>query len=414
VQTLEGADVWLYAGEDVRDLLGAVRRYSDTNSFKAEEPEALAGGCRLAIASPNARRLALAESVLQDGKRWSGRGDVWFSPRPLAWEGGRVAFLFPGLEPAFQPGRTDFASLKVLAEGLEPPTLSWNTLAGQASAVVQTGLFLNAVLEGLGIRADHFGGHSIGEWTAAVASNLVHPEYAARLIETLDLDEIDRILPAVDFVVLNGSANAVANEISRIPGVVVSHDNCPRQSIICGAPEQVQLALDILRPLGIRGIRLPFRSGFHSPSITGSLDVFKRAIDIVPLGPPVVPVWSATLAAPLPPADAEIRNVLVRHIVEPVRFGPMISEMYEEEVQIYVQVGIGSLVGFVDETLKGQAHLAVSVAQNGQPAARQMQRALSALWVDGIESRAPIRPVAQEVLESWGLSPISGAGPSIR
>ncbi|GAA4237584.1 hypothetical protein GCM10022254_50020 [Actinomadura meridiana] len=51
--------------------------------------------CRLAVVAPTPRRLDLARAVVQSGTAWRGRSDVWFSPRPLLADGGRVAFLLP-------------------------------------------------------------------------------------------------------------------------------------------------------------------------------------------------------------------------------------------------------------------------------------------------------------------------------
>lgn len=65
--------------------------------------------CRVAIVGPTPRRLDLARAVVQRGSAWRGRSDVWFSPRPLLADGGRLAFLFPGFEPAFDPCVDDVA-----------------------------------------------------------------------------------------------------------------------------------------------------------------------------------------------------------------------------------------------------------------------------------------------------------------
>lgn len=82
------------------------------------------GPCRLAVVGPTPQRLALAAKVVARGRPWRGRGNVWFTPEPL---GGRVAFLFPGLEPEFAPVVDDVAERLALA----PPRLtrgrpSWN------------------------------------------------------------------------------------------------------------------------------------------------------------------------------------------------------------------------------------------------------------------------------------------------
>ncbi len=46
---------------------------------------------------------------------------------------------------------------------------------------------------------------------------------------------------------------------------------------------------------------------------------------------------------------------MTRHLVEPVRFRPMVEAMYEAGARVFVQPGIGNLTGFVDDILDGAA-----------------------------------------------------------
>ena len=49
-------------------------------------------------------------------------------------------------------------------------------------------------------------------------------------------------------------------------GIAVSHDNCPHQSVICGAPEPLaEAAAQTRRRRAYSAQELPFRSGFHTP-----------------------------------------------------------------------------------------------------------------------------------------------------
>src|SRR5262249_28328016 len=48
------------------------------------------GPCRLALFNPTPERRARARAILARGEAWRGRDDIWFSPRGLATEGGRV------------------------------------------------------------------------------------------------------------------------------------------------------------------------------------------------------------------------------------------------------------------------------------------------------------------------------------
>ena len=371
-------DIWLLAGEDGHDLIAQLRQRAGGRPADAS----LQGACRLAVAAPSERTIAVAEHVLAEGKRWSGPNGIWFSPRPLAWEEGRLAFVFPGVEPAFLSDATDLGTLSA-ACGTTAPRLPADTLSAQAASVVKLGVHLHDLMRRIGVVADEVGGHSVGEWTALVAAGLVDSKDAATFLGGLDLASYDRRLPDIDYLATNGSAEVVGPAIAHLDDVTVSHDNCPRQSVICGPPHRVDAAIAALKQVGVRGARLAFQSGFHSPAIAPALAEIGALLHEVPMGTRRVPIWSATVAGLLPSRPDAVREVMLRHLVEPVRFTPMVREMYEDGVRLFVQLGVGSLPSFVDDILVRRPHLAVSLVDNTRSALDQTRRALAALWVEG-------------------------------
>src|SRR5690606_40931211 len=117
--------------------------------------------CRIAIVAPTPRRLDLARAVVQRGTPWRGRSDVWFSPRPLLADGGRVAFLFPGFEPAIDPRMDDVAE----HFGWPKPAPAGRTaLAGHVADVIGAGRPLGAALADLGVEPDLAAGHGPAAW----------------------------------------------------------------------------------------------------------------------------------------------------------------------------------------------------------------------------------------------------------
>src|SRR5262249_20234050 len=66
------------------------------------------GPVRLALLEPTPERRALARKVLDRGKPWRGASDLWFAPRGFADDGGKLAFVFPGIDLA---GLSDVGAL---------------------------------------------------------------------------------------------------------------------------------------------------------------------------------------------------------------------------------------------------------------------------------------------------------------
>ncbi|MEV8021338.1 beta-ketoacyl synthase N-terminal-like domain-containing protein [Streptomyces sp. NPDC086554] len=365
-----------------RELLGLLEALPD--GWPASEPLGSGGPCRLALVGPHGRkRRALAAAVAARGKPWRGRGGVWFTPSPLLAGDGRLAFLFPGLEPEFAPFTDGVAD----HFGLPRPALTGGgALVERALDAIAVGRFFARVLPELGIQADLLAGHSLGEWTAMVVAGMYPQQAVDTFLDSLRPGDLD--VPDLVYAALGCGARQAADALRGLDRVAVSHDNCPHQSVLCGEPRPVADALTRLAAQGVLTQELPFRSGFHTPMWAPYLDQVRAAFARLPLRPPTVPVWSATTCAVYPGGEHEVRDVVLRHLLEPVRFTELTSRLYAEGVRAFVQMGPGSLPGFVADTLHGRDHLAVSAgAARGGDGLNQLRRLAAALWTEGLDPR---------------------------
>ncbi|MET9519486.1 beta-ketoacyl synthase N-terminal-like domain-containing protein [Streptomyces sp. NPDC002994] len=377
-----GEFVLRIAAATPRELLGLLEALPDR--WPASEPLGSGGPCRLALVGPYGRkRRALAAAVVARGKPWRGRGGVWFAPRPLLAGDARLAFLFPGLEPEFAPCADGVAD----HFGLPRPALTGGgALVERAVDAIAVGRFFARVLPELGIQADLLAGHSLGEWTAMVVAGMYPQQAVDTFLDSLRPGDLD--VPDLVYAALGCGARQAADALRGLDRVAVSHDNCPHQSVLCGEPRPVADALNRLAAQGVLTQELPFRSGFHTPMWAPYLDQVRAAFARLPLRPPTVPVWSATTCALYPAGEHEVRDVVLRHLLEPVRFRELTSRLYAEGVRAFVQMGPGSLPGFVADTLHGRDHLAVSAgAARGGDGLNQLRRLAAALWTEGLDPR---------------------------
>jgi acyl transferase domain-containing protein/phosphopantetheinyl transferase len=369
------------------DSLGELARLLDTPdelliSGTHREP---VGRCRLAVLDPNLRRLGLARKAVLRGTSWRGRNDIWFTPAPLlADPTHQLAFVFPGIEAAFDPWMEDIAQ----HFGLPCPLPVDGSLEQQAVGVARLGFLLRTALAELGIRPDVLAGHSVGEWTAMGAAETTPPESFDAFLADLASQDFD--LPDVVFAALGCGVKQALAAMAGLPAadrarVGLSHDNCPHQSIVCGVEQVVDRLLVGLAEQQVMGQILPFRSGFHTPLLRPYLDPMTAMLNAADLHPPKLPIWSATTASRYPTGLPELRELIVRHLVEPVRFGPMIERMYDSGVRVFVQMGLGSTMGFVGDTLHRREHLAVSAQAPKVSGMEQLARVVAALWTEGAE-----------------------------
>ncbi|MFF4395355.1 beta-ketoacyl synthase N-terminal-like domain-containing protein [Streptomyces sp. NPDC001480] len=351
-----------------------------------------AGPVRLGIVDPTAKRLALARRAVGKGRAWQGRGDVWFRTRPLLGPGqGRLAFVFPGLEAEFTPRVDDIAAHfgmpPLPGAPAEEPRVG--DVGRHGAGVVGVGRLLDTALRRLGVVPDAVAGHSVGEWTAMAVAGLYSGAEVDSFMAGFDPDAV--AVPGLAF----GAVGAPAAQVAAVladgwadAGIVLSHDNAPSQSMVCGPDTAVGEFVRAFRARGVLCQVLPFRSGFHTPMLEPYLAPIKEAADRFRLHPPTVPIWSGTTAAPFPAGEAAVRALFLRHLLEPVRFRELVEALYDAGHRAFVQMGPGQLASLIDDTLGDRDHLAVAANSPHRPGLAQLRRLATALWVAG----APVAP----------------------
>jgi phosphopantetheine--protein transferase-like protein len=363
--------------------------------------QARAGHWRLAIVDPDAKRIELAKKVVTAGKSWQGRSQIYFSCEPLFLENkvalenkatlenrgtskGKVAFLFPGVDSAFAPRAEDIAAyfklpLPAHCETLDPAKSLLKVVQGLSGF----NQFTFSILQRLGVCADGMAGHSIGEWSAMTAAGMIAREHADASMARLDFDTVS--FPDLIFLAAACNHDIVEQAINGLPDIALSHDNCPHQTIVCGKSASISIAETRLREQSVLLQRLPIVSGFHSPFFAPHLAHYRDFFLQVDLEEPSVPVWSATTAQPFPIEMEQKQQLALDHLVQPVRFRQLIENMYAEGFRGFVQLGTGSLSGFVQDTLKGKPHLAINMNSEKHTGLEQLCHLSAALWVEGLK-----------------------------
>lgn len=369
--------VALYAGADADTLADAI----------VHDDRGTDGPVRLALRDPTPKRRAAAATIATKGRAVSGRRGTWSRPAPLE---GRVAFLYPGLEDALDPGIAavgDALGVPV-PEALRRPPAGFDDLGLRAVQILGAARVLRAALETLGVVADVHVGHSVGEWSALVAAGVIPEDGLDGFVDSLSGETLS--LPDVVFGVVGTDADTVRGWLVDHPGVVISHENCPRQTIVCGPEADVEALLEGRKVLS--GI-LPFKSGFHTPHFAPFAEAFAPHIARVPLAGARAEVWSATTAAPWPDGDDAVRALLHDHLVSPVRFGETLLALHDAGVRHFVQLGAGSLPHFVDDALKGRDHVVVSASNPKAPPLEALGDVAAALATAG--RRVDVRGLPQ-------------------
>ncbi|ADP79619.1 type I polyketide synthase [Pseudofrankia inefficax] len=372
------------------DELGVLLEVEDaTLRAAATSPAADAAvGARLGLVNPTGRRLAAARHAvggmrLGAWEAWRGRGEVWASAQPLLAgpAPGRTAFVFPGLEAEFSPQLDDVAHHFGITLSAD---LSNADLGRHGTSVLLVSRVLDRVLRRLRIEPDALAGHSIGEWSAMFAAGMFDDDAVDADIFAADPYEGD--VPDVEYASLACSADQARQHLRGHPGIVLSHDNAPASTVVAGPPAAVADLAAELRRKNIVVQIMPFRSGFHTPMLRPHLAALRARTDRLQLRRPAqLPLWSATTATPYPADLAEVRELFVRHLVEPVLFRQTIQAMYAAGTRVFIQVGPGRLGGLVDGVLEDAPHLTIAANSAHRDGLGQLRRLAVALWVENAD-----------------------------
>ncbi|MDF1563272.1 MAG: beta-ketoacyl synthase N-terminal-like domain-containing protein [Deltaproteobacteria bacterium] len=379
-------EVLRLAGDSPAALLAALER--------GEGPIGT-GPCRLAVLQPTPERLARARRVVERGEPWRGRGGIWFAPEGLALQGGKVAFLFPGVDADFRPRVRELAEHFDLSLPPELEALEAEEAPRRPEAIDRTGMGIYRVnqlcfelLSRIGLFADAMAGHSIGEWSAMIHGGLLPQGAVEAFLEESGGQALE--VPGVLFAAAACSVDDALDAMTDLEAIGLSHDNCPHQVILCGKEESIETARARLLSRGAVVQILPFRSGFHSRLFDDYLDPHRAHFERLPIEAAHTTVWSATTCSPFPVGADAVRELALRHLVEPVRFRELIEALYDHGHSIFVQVGTGSLPGFVSDTLGARPHLTVSVSDPKRGGLESLARLGAALFVEGIDLWAGI------------------------
>ncbi|WP_235900421.1 beta-ketoacyl synthase N-terminal-like domain-containing protein [Lolliginicoccus suaedae] len=343
------------------------------------------GPARIAIDEPTPKRLALARKAVARGAAWRGRSNMWFTPSPLLGPGGgKVAMVFPGLEADFAPDVTEVArELGMPLSGLATGT---EQIGAHGAAVFQLGRVLHRALAERGVTAGALAGHSVGEWSAMTQGGMFDTNEIDAFLDRFDPASIT--VPGVEFAVIGTTADRVREALGAFPDVVLSHDNAPNQSMVCGPGKNVAALVEKFRADGIISQVLPFQSGFHTPMLIPFLEPIIRDLDALTIRAATVPVWSATTTEKFPADPIEIRAIYLRHLVETVRFRELITRMHDDGNSVFIQMGTGQVSALIGDILADRDHLAIPAHTTKASAADQLDRVIAALWVEGHHTRA--------------------------
>jgi [acyl-carrier-protein] S-malonyltransferase/trans-AT polyketide synthase/acyltransferase/oxidoreductase domain-containing protein len=205
---------------------------------------------------------------------------------------------------------------------------------------------LRGLAEGFGVHGAHFGGHSLGEYTALVAAGVVPLADAVRIVR-----ERGRLMQAAVPVGAGRMVAVVGRSLDRsvvtdaLAGleVVVANDNSPDQVVLSGRSADVARALQRLDGRGLRLVELEVSAPFHSPLMAPIEPAFAAVLAAASDGWDVrhAPAVTSNLIGGFHAADpALVRSRLVHQISGTVRWRENMEALAARSQEV-IEVGPG-------------------------------------------------------------------------
>jgi [acyl-carrier-protein] S-malonyltransferase len=218
------------------------------------------------------------------------------------------------------------------------------------------------VLAARGFRPDYVAGHSLGEYSALVASGSLQFADAVRLVRSRGRYMQEAVPAGVGAMAAllkmpDGKLDGVLAEAAQGEIVSAANFNSPDQVVIAGHAGAVARAMELAKAAGAkRAVPLPVSAPFHCSLMNPAQERMRRDLDTVTFARLEIPLVNNWQAAQIQTGD-EARTGLFEQIPNSVRWTETIRLLAAKGVTRFIEVGPGAvlngLVRAIDPSLTG-------------------------------------------------------------
>jgi [acyl-carrier-protein] S-malonyltransferase len=282
---------------------------------------------------------------------------------------GKTAFLFPGqgsqkigMGSDLLAARSDvfdhYIAMADEASGLpirqlclEGPIEQLTATDAAQPALFATSLAVLEVARELGLSADFVGGHSLGEYTAAVASGALGIEDGMRLVAKRGrlMADIQSQRPGAMAAIIGLSPEQVQELCEQagrsVQGTVAPANLNTSVQIVCSGEEAAVLKLiELADGAGAdKAIRLQVGAAFHSTLMEPVQTDMAKAMEDVSFDDPKIPMIGNATGALKTSAD-EVREALIAQIASAVLWVECVRTLVANGCDTFVELGSGRVL----------------------------------------------------------------------
>ncbi len=233
-------------------------------------------------------------------------------------------------------------------------------------AILTVSIACYEVLKEHGLEPHIMAGHSLGEYSALVASGALDFAQAVQLVRKRGqfMQEAVPLGEGSMAAILGMERNKVV-EICQIAqkdagAVQAVNFNCPGQIVIAGTTAAVEKAVEMLKEAGAkRAVMLPVSAPFHSTLMQPAAERLATELDNVVVRDAITPVV-ANINGQIITSAAAIKQSLIQQAANPVLWEDCVAQILNFGATTVVEVGPGKVLsGFTKKIAKDITNLNV-------------------------------------------------------
>jgi [acyl-carrier-protein] S-malonyltransferase len=216
-------------------------------------------------------------------------------------------------------------------------------------ALLCVSLAVTQAARAAGLRPDLAAGHSLGEYTAAVASGAISAEDGIDLVCLRGrlMAEIQSERPGAMAAIIGLSADqleSLCEQASEAGAVSLANLNSPTQIVVSGEEAGVERLMALAGEAEAqRVVRLQVGAAFHSALMKPVQERMAVAVSQISWSDPEVPVAANAYGRLVHTAD-EVREALVAQIASPVRWVECVQALAAAGATTFLELGPGRVL----------------------------------------------------------------------
>ena len=195
---------------------------------------------------------------------------------------------------------------------------------------------------------DFVAGHSLGEYSALVAAGVLEFADAVKTVRARGqyMQEAVPVGTGAMAAVMGGELSAIEAACAEARGnqvCGVANSNSPNQVVIAGNTEAVDRAIELLKSVAKRVIKLNVSAPFHCALMKPAQEKLAPELERLTFNAPGMPVVT-NVDAHVTTVPDELRNALLRQVSAPVRWLESMQLLHQQGVQTFVEIGPGKVL----------------------------------------------------------------------